>query len=83
MSSSIIGMAVMEKVSVTLPTVDLVFLGEYMAQAGVSRSAAIHRAVAALRERTLEEAYLEADAEWHDSGEAAVWEAVVADGVGA
>lgn len=75
-------MAVMEKISVTLPTMDLVFLTEYMSHTGVSRSAAVHRAVAALREQALEEAYLEADAEWYESGDAEAWGAVVGDGVG-
>ena len=76
-------MAVTEKISATLPSVDLAFLREYMVQTGTTRSGALHDAVSALRERALEADYLEADAEWYDSGEAEAWDAVVADGINA
>lgn len=74
-------MANSEKVSVTLPRLDLVFLDEYMKTNGTSRSGALHDAVRALRDRSLEEAYRQADEEWIDSGEAEVWVAVVGDGL--
>ena len=74
-------MATTEKISATLPRVDLVFLKEYMAVTGTTRSGALHHAVQALREQSLEEAYRQADAEWHDTGEAEVWDAVAGDGL--
>ena len=73
----------MEKISATLPKPDLAFLAEYMELSGSSRSAALHDAVKALRERFLEEAYKAADDEWYESGEAQVWDAVVGDGLNA
>lgn len=76
-------MAVTEKISATLPSPDLVFLTEYMARTGTSRSGALHHAVKALQERALEDAYLEADTEWYQSGEAEVWNPVVGDGIDA
>jgi Arc/MetJ-type ribon-helix-helix transcriptional regulator len=70
------------KVSVSLPDPDLMFLDEYSRRVGLaSRSAAMHAAVRALRERDLEAAYLAADEEWHASGEADVWDAAIADGL--
>lgn len=77
------GMTTMEKISVTLPKPDVAFLAEYMASVGVSRSRALHDAVRALREQSLEEAYRLADEEWDSSGEAEAWDSVVADGLDA
>lgn len=76
-------MAATEKISATLPSVDLVLLKEYMAATGTTRSGALHRAVGALREQSLEDAYREADAEWYESSEAEAWDAVVGDGLNA
>lgn len=76
-------MAVTEKISATLPKLDIAFLAEYMERTGTSRSGALHDAVKALRDRSLEEAYHEADEEWYASGEADVWDVVVADGIDA
>lgn len=71
-----------ERVTVSLPTPDLAFLREYERRHGLaSRSAAVHAAVAALREKALEEQYLLADQEWDESGEAAAWNGVTADGL--
>lgn len=74
-------MAVTEKISVTLPKPDVAFLADYMARTGLSRSGALHDAVKALRERSLEEAYRVADEEWSASGEATVWDTTIADGL--
>ncbi len=76
-----IGMALTEKISVTLPKPDVAFLADYMARTGASRSRALHEAVKALREQSLEEAYRAADQEWDASGEAAVWDAALRDGL--
>ena len=74
-------MATTEKISATLPKPDLIFLAEYMKQAGRSRSGALHDAVKALRDQSLEDAYRQADDEWLASGEAEVWAAVLSDGL--
>ena len=74
-------MATVEKISATLPSVDLAFLQEYMAVTGTTRSGALHHAVRALREQSLEDAYHQADAEWYESGEAEVWDALAGDGL--
>lgn len=74
-------MVTTEKISATLPSVDLAFLKEYMGVTGTTRSGALHHAVQALREQSLEEAYRQADVEWYESGEAEVWETVSGDGL--
>jgi Arc/MetJ-type ribon-helix-helix transcriptional regulator len=70
------------KISVSLPDEDVGFVDEYMARTGSSsRSAAIHEAIALLRNASLEDAYLVAWEEWESDGEADVWEVAVGDGV--
>ena len=70
------------KISVSLPEEDVAFLDAYAQEAeGSSRSAAVHDAIAMLRTAHLMTDYAQAFAEWIDSGEAAVWDAVVADGL--
>lgn len=70
------------KLSVSLPDEDVAFIDEYAMQAGVSsRSAVMQRAIAALRAQRLEQDYEEAFAEWEASGEAALWEATLTDGM--
>jgi len=67
---------------VSLPDEDVGFVDEYMARTGSSsRSAAIHEAIALLRNASLEDAYLVAWEEWESDGEADVWEVAVGDGV--
>jgi Arc/MetJ-type ribon-helix-helix transcriptional regulator len=70
------------KISVSLPDDDVGFVDEYMARTGsTSRSAAIHDAIALLRNASLEDAYLVAWQEWESDGEAEAWEITVGDGV--
>lgn len=70
------------KISVSLPEEDVGFVDEYVERTGSSsRSAAIHDAIALLRNASLEDAYLVAWDEWESGGEADVWEIVVGDGV--
>ena len=53
-----------------------------MEQTGTTRSGALHEAVHALREKLLEEAYAEADAEWYaDNATASAWESASSDGL--
>ena len=69
------------KISVSLPEEDVGFVDEYMERTGsASRSAAIHDAIALLRNASLEDAYLVAWQEWESDGEADVWEIAVGDG---
>jgi len=70
------------KVSISLPGEDLEFLDEYVRKVGLdSRSAAVHKAVRLLRASELGEAYLAAWEEWEASGDAALWETTIADGL--
>lgn len=70
------------KISVSLPEEDVAFLDSYAKEGdGSSRSAAVHDAIALLRTAHLMTDYAQAFDEWIDSGEAAVWDAVVADGL--
>lgn len=76
-------MSLSERVTVTVPVPDLDFLKEYERTHGLrSRSAAFHAAIAALREKELEGQYVEADAEWYASDDAALWDRTSADGLG-
>ena len=71
------------KVSVSLPEDDLAYLDLFAREAGgLSRSAAMHEAIEALRGRGLAEEYAAAFEEWESSGEAQVWDAVAGDGIG-
>ncbi|MGB6453144.1 MAG: ribbon-helix-helix domain-containing protein [Streptosporangiaceae bacterium] len=70
------------KVSISLPADDVEFLDAYAQSQGIeSRSAVVHKAVRLLRVSDLGEAYEEAFTSWDDEGEAAVWDAVAADGL--
>lgn len=70
------------KVSVSLADEDVAFLDEYAISHQVaSRSAAVQQAVDLLRSQNLAEAYADAWDEWSASGEAALWESVVGDGL--
>ena len=69
------------KLSVSLPDEDVGFLDEYVARTdGSSRSAAIHDAIALLRNASLEDAYVVAWDEWEADGEADAWEVTASDG---
>jgi Arc/MetJ-type ribon-helix-helix transcriptional regulator len=69
------------KLSVSLPAEDVEFLDEYARRQGIeSRSAALHRAVRLLRATGLGSAYEDAWDEWHESGEAELWDVTAADG---
>ncbi len=71
------------KVSVSLPEDDVAFLDAYAREQGMdSRSAALHKAVGLLRTTQLAGAYEDAWESWTESGDAEVWEAVTADGLG-
>lgn len=68
------------KISVSLPDADVAFLDDYARSTeAASRSAALHEAIALLRTAHLMGDYAQAFDEWVDSGEAALWDAVVGD----
>lgn len=70
------------KVSVSIPESDVEFLDDYARSHGIaSRSATLHRAIRLLRASELSQHYAAAFAEWEDSGEDKVWDAVVGDGL--
>jgi Arc/MetJ-type ribon-helix-helix transcriptional regulator len=72
------------KLSVSLPEDDVAFLDAYAeAQRMGSRSAAVHKAVGLLRASQLAAAYEDAFDEWTSSGEAALWDATIGDGLDA
>jgi Arc/MetJ-type ribon-helix-helix transcriptional regulator len=71
------------KLSVSLPYEDVEFLDTYARVQGfASRSSVLHKAVRLLKGAELGAAYEDAFAEWEDNGDAADWEATVADGLG-
>lgn len=70
------------KISVSLSSVDVVYLDTYAEQHGIgSRSAVIQYAVDRLRHGELGDAYEQAWDEWTESEDAADWDAVVSDGL--
>lgn len=69
------------KVSVSLPDDDVAFLDDYAHANARSRSAAVHEAIAVLRQGTLAEAYAQAFDEWETAGDGELWEPTVADGL--
>jgi Arc/MetJ-type ribon-helix-helix transcriptional regulator len=72
------------KVSVSLPEDDVEFLDAYAQSQGYdSRSAVLHKAVGLLRASDLGDAYEQAWYDWTASGDAEVWDATSADGMGA
>lgn len=76
-------MSTSERVTVSLPLPDLTFLKQYEQRHGLgSRSAAFHAAIAALREKALEEQYVAADEEWYGSDDPGTWDRTAADGLG-
>ncbi|MEX1004225.1 MAG: ribbon-helix-helix domain-containing protein [Acidimicrobiia bacterium] len=70
------------KLSVSLPKEDVEFLDQFARTQGYdSRSAVVHKAVRLLRSTELGDAYADAWSEWHESGEADVWDAAFGDGL--
>ena len=70
------------KVSVSLPGEDVEFLDGYAREQGLgSRSAAVHRAIRALRTAELGGSYEAASSEWTAAGEEEAWESTSADGL--
>lgn len=70
------------KLSVSLSDDDVAALDEYMRSTGVpSRSAALRRAIHALRQENLEEEYEAAWLEWEASADRVAWEGVTGDGI--
>lgn len=70
------------KLSVSLPESDVATLDEYVRATGLSsRSAAIQRAIRALRRAELEREYEEATEDWEASGEGRLWDTAVGDGL--
>jgi mRNA interferase MazF len=72
------------KVSVSLPEEDVSFLDAYAQSQGIeSRSAVVHKAVGLLRTSELDNAYEDAFTSWLQEEDAAAWDVVVGDGMGA
>jgi Arc/MetJ-type ribon-helix-helix transcriptional regulator len=69
------------KLSISLPEDDVDFVDEYSEKTGMaSRSSVIHKAIALLRETSLQDAYAAAFEEWETAREDGAWEAVIGDG---
>ena len=66
------------KLSISLPTDDLVYLDTLNAP---SRSAAVHEAIRRARQESLEADYAEAFAEWDGSDDATAWSSHNSDGI--
>lgn len=69
------------KVSVILPGKDVAFLDAYAQAHGMSRSAAVRRAIHELRRAELSGAYGAAWHEWVVAGEAQEWESNIGGGI--
>jgi Arc/MetJ-type ribon-helix-helix transcriptional regulator len=70
------------KLSVSLPDEDVEYLDAYARGQGLdSRSAALQKAVRLLRASELGAAYEDAWAEWAESEDRGLWDAVTADGL--
>jgi Arc/MetJ-type ribon-helix-helix transcriptional regulator len=69
------------KLSVSVPSEDIAFLDAYAAEHDLgSRSAALQRAIRALRVSALPGSYAEAWTDWEDDGDAEAWDPTAADG---
>lgn len=70
------------KVSLSIPDEDVRFLDDFAREHGIaSRSAAVQRSIAMLREVELKEQYKIAMQEWRDSPDSELWERTVGDGI--
>lgn len=75
-------MTVSTKVSVSLPETDVLFVDRYAREhGGLTRSAAMHQAIEALREQGLAQQYAEAYDEWAGSEDAKLWDNTTGDGI--
>ncbi len=71
------------KLSISVRDEDVEIIDRYAQQHGLpSRSAVVHKAISLLRHPTLEEDYAASWQEWEESGEAAIWDDAVGDGLG-
>jgi Arc/MetJ-type ribon-helix-helix transcriptional regulator len=71
------------KLSVSLSDEDVEFLDAYARTQGIaSRSAVVQRAIRLLRSHELGPEYEAAFSEWEQTGDAALWNATAADGLG-
>ncbi|KQR54087.1 hypothetical protein ASF88_04440 [Leifsonia sp. Leaf336] len=69
------------KLSVSLSDEDLQYLDKIAADMKGNRSAAIHKLLRVQRELDAEDAYAQAFDEWESSGEDAIWDRTVRDGL--
>jgi Arc/MetJ-type ribon-helix-helix transcriptional regulator len=70
------------KISISLPDDDVQFLDEYAENQGyISRSAVVLTAVRILRSSKLGDAYVEAWAQWEESGDDDAWDRTARDGL--
>lgn len=70
------------KLSISLPDEAIAALDRFVSEAGLaSRSAGLHVAIRRLPDRELQRQYAEAYDEWEASGDAALWESTVGDGI--
>jgi metal-responsive CopG/Arc/MetJ family transcriptional regulator len=70
------------KVSLSIPDEDIRFLDNFAREHGIaSRSAAVQRSIAMLREVELKEQYKLAMQEWRDSPDSELWERTAGDGI--
>lgn len=70
------------KVSLSIPDEDVRFLDNFAREHGIaSRSAAVQRSIAMLREAELGGQYEAAWEEWYASEDAALWDSITGDGM--
>jgi metal-responsive CopG/Arc/MetJ family transcriptional regulator len=75
-------MMISMKVSLSIPDEDIRFLDNFAREHGIaSRSAAVQRSIAMLREVELKEQYKLAMREWRDSPDSELWERTAGDGI--
>lgn len=69
------------KLSVSLSDEDLQYLDAIAAEMNGNRSAAIHRLIRLQRELDAQDAYAQAFDEWEASGDQALWDQTIGDGL--
>ncbi|MEU6859793.1 ribbon-helix-helix domain-containing protein [Glycomyces sp. NPDC046736] len=70
------------KVSLSIPDEDVRFLDNFAREHGIaSRSAAVQRSIAMLREAELGKQYEAAWDEWYGSEDAKLWDSITGDGI--
>ena len=69
------------KVSISIPERTLEFLDDWAKAQGLSRSAAVAKAVDSMRHEDLADEYEQAWDEWSESEDADAWDVVVGDGI--